>query len=62
VGRGADHDEIRGGDQVRGGLAHRDHGHLVVGAQAVGDVVGDDVRVPVHRFVNHQGSHADHIL
>ena len=39
--------------EIRGSRGHGDDGHLVRTAQAVGDIAGDDVRVPVHRFVNH---------
>ena len=62
VGRAADDQKVGPGHEVRGGPGHRDEGHLVGGAQAVRDVAGDDVRVPVHRFVHHQCPHADHIL
>ena len=61
VGRPADHEEIGLSDEVRGGRGHRDKGYLVGRTQAVRDVAGDDVRVPVHRFVNHECSHVDHI-
>jgi hypothetical protein len=62
VGRRADHEQIGLADKIRGGVSHRDKGHLVGSAQAVRDVAGDHVRVPVHRFVNHEHSHADHVL
>src|SRR5579859_2764496 len=62
VGWRADHQQIGLGDQIRGGIGHRDEGHLMRGAQAVRDVAGDDVCVPVHRLVNHKYSHADHVL
>ena len=42
------------GDEIRGDQGHRDECYLARTAQAVRDVAGDDVRVPVHRFVNHE--------
>ena len=57
VGRAADHEELDIFHALGSGLVDRHDFGLEVRPEAVGDVVGHDVRVAVHRFVDDECSH-----
>jgi hypothetical protein len=57
VRRAADHEELDVSHPLGGGLLDRDDFGFEVRLQAVGDVVGHDVRVAVHRFIDDECSH-----